>query len=132
MRRVVSMYIFLYLLLMMQRPYIGCYGFQLLWAVDASVVTLLPSNGVLMGPNDLPVWLCNRLECLLVLNGPVSPSGMTDPFIHQCNFVMVASSKICVCLLVLSLITCTIQCAYHMNHIIKSYLSYDIQINTLK
>ena len=86
---------FWYLLLMMQRPYIGCYGFQPLWAVNASVVTLLPSNGVLMGPNGLPVQFCNRLGCLLVLNGPMSPSGVTDPFIRQCNFVMVASSKIC-------------------------------------
>ena len=68
-----------------------------MWVVNASVVTLLPSNGVLMGPNGLPVWLCNRLECLLVLNDPVSSSGMIDLFIRQCNFVMVASSKICVC-----------------------------------
>ena len=55
-----------------------------------------------MGSNGLPVWLGNRLECLLVLNGPVSLSGMTDPFIRQCNFVMVVSSKIGVCSSVLS------------------------------
>ena len=55
-----------------------------------------------MGPNGLPVWFCNRLECLLVLNGPVSPSGVTDPLYRKSNFVMVASSKICVCSSVLS------------------------------
>ena len=62
---------------------------QPLLVVNALVVTLLPSNGVLMGPNGLPVWLCNCLECLLmnVLNDPVSPSGVTDPL-----FVNVTSS----------------------------------------
>ena len=40
-----------------------------------------------MGPNGLPVWFCNRLECLLVLNGPVSPPGVTNPL-----FVNVTSS----------------------------------------
>ena len=73
-----------------------------MWVVNVSVVTLLPSNEALMGPNGLPIWLCNRLECLFVLNGPVSPSGMTDPFTRQCTFVLVASSKMCVCSLVLS------------------------------
>ena len=73
-----------------------------MWAVNASVVTLLPSNGDLMGPNGLPIWFCNRLECLLILNGPVSPSGVIDPLYRQSNFVMVASSKICVCSSVLS------------------------------
>ena len=44
----------------------GCSGVQPLLIVNASIVTLLPSNGVLMGPNGLPVWLCNYLECLLM------------------------------------------------------------------
>ena len=44
----------------------GCFGFQPLLIVNASIVTLLPSNGVLMGPNGLLVWLCNCLECLLM------------------------------------------------------------------
>ena len=50
----------------MWRPYIGCSGFLPLLIVNASVVTPLPSNGVLMGPNGLPDWLCNYLECLLM------------------------------------------------------------------
>ena len=73
-----------------------------MWVVNATVVTPLPSNGVLMGSNGLPAWLGNRLECLLVLNDPVSSSGVTDPFSRQCTFVIVALSKMFVCSLVLS------------------------------
>ena len=81
--------------------------YRLLWilplrVVNVSVVMLLPSNRALMGPNSLPDWLCSRLEYLFVLNGPVSSSGMTDPFTCQCTFVLVASSKMCVCSSVLS------------------------------
>ena len=68
MDRVVLVCIFLYLLLMMPRPYIGCSGFYPLWVVNATEVTPLPSNGALMGSNDLTVWFGNHLECLLVLN----------------------------------------------------------------
>ena len=62
----------------------------------------LPSNGTLMGSNGLPVWLGNRSECLLVLDDPVSLSGVTDPFTRQCSFVIVTSSWTSVCSSVLS------------------------------
>ena len=123
MDRVVSMCIFLYHLLMMQRPYIGCSGFQPLWVVNATEVTPLPSNGALMGSNGLTVWLGNHLECLLVLNDFVSPSGMANPFTRQRTFVIVTSSRTSVCLLVLSIskkVTTAIRklssksCKYHL------------------
>ena len=57
-----------------------------------------------MGSNGLPVWLGNRLECLLVLDDPVSPSSLADPFTRQCSFVIVASSKTFVCSSVRSLL----------------------------
>ena len=57
----------------------------------------LPSNGALMGSNGLPVWLGNRLECLLALDDPVSPSSLADNFTCQCLFVIAASSRISVC-----------------------------------
>ena len=63
----------------------------------------LPSNKALMGSNGLPVWLGNRLEFLLVLDDPVSPLGVTDPFTHQHTFVIVTSSGMSVCLSVLSI-----------------------------
>ena len=55
-----------------------------------------------MGSNGLPVWLGNRLESLLVLDDPVSPSGVTDPFTRQCSFIIVASSRMFVYSSVLS------------------------------
>ena len=55
-----------------------------------------------MGSNGLTVWLGNRLECLLVLDDPVSSSGMTDPFTRQRTFAIVTSSRTSVCSLVLS------------------------------
>ena len=57
-----------------------------------------------MGSNGLPVWLGNRLKCLLVLDDPVSPSSLADPFTRQCSFVIVASSKTFVCSSVRSLL----------------------------
>ena len=98
----ISVY-FLYLLLMMPRPYIGCSGFQSLWVVNATEVTPLPSNGALMGSNGLTVWFGNCLECLLILNDPVSLSGMVDPFTRHCTIVNVTSSGMLVCSSVLSI-----------------------------
>ena len=110
-----------------------------MWVVNVSVVTLLPSNGALMGPNGLPVWLCNYLECLFVLKGPVSPSGVTDPFTRQYTFVLVISSEMCVCLSVLStLIPFVMMSMVKMCFIYKRIIFYilevalchcDIQIN---
>ena len=57
-----------------------------------------------MGSNGLPVWLGNRLESLLVLDDPVSPSGVTDPFTRQCSFIIVASSRMFVYSSVLSIL----------------------------
>ena len=79
----ISVYLFLYLLLMVPGPYIGCSGFWPLWVVNATRVTPLPSNGTLMGSNGLTVWLGNRLRCLLILNDFVPPSGMISPFTRQ-------------------------------------------------
>ena len=73
-----------------------------MWVVNATEVTPLPNNGALMGSNGLPVWLGNLLEFLLVLDDPVSPSGVTDPFTRQCTFVIVTSSGMSVCSSVLS------------------------------
>ena len=70
--------------------------------VNATEVTPLPSNGALMGSNDLTVWLGNRLECLLILDDPVSSSGMIDPFTRQRTFIIVTSSRTSICSLVLS------------------------------
>ena len=50
------------------------------------------------------VWLGNCLECLLVLNDSVSPSGMADPFTRQRTFVIVTSSRTSVCSSILSCI----------------------------
>ena len=55
-----------------------------------------------MGSNGLPVWLGNRLECLLALEDPVSPSGLVGNFTRQCLFVIAASSRMSVCSSVLS------------------------------
>ena len=79
----ISVYFFLYLLLMVPEPYISCSGFWLLWVVNATRVTPLPSNGALMGSNGLTVWLGNRLRCLLILNDFVPPSGVISPFTRQ-------------------------------------------------
>ena len=57
-----------------------------------------------MGSNGLPVWLGNCLEYLLVLDDPVSLSGVTDPFTSQCTFVIVALSRTFVCSSVLSIL----------------------------
>ena len=70
--------------------------------VNATEVTPLPKNGALMGSNGLTVWLGNRLECLLVLDDPVSSSGVADPFTRHRTFVIVTSSRTSVCSSVLS------------------------------
>ena len=99
---------FLYLLLMVP-----------LWVVNAIEVTPLPSNGALMGSNGLLACLDNRLECLLVLNDPVSPSGVIDPFTRQCTFVIVASSKMSVCSSILSVAPQLLWLLRHITTIIE-------------
>ena len=86
----ISVY-FLYLLLMVP-----------LWVVNAIEVTPLPSNGALMGSNGLTIWLGNRLKCLLILNDPVSSSGVVNPFTRHHNVVKVTSSGTPVCSSILS------------------------------
>ena len=71
--------------------------------VNATEVTPLPSNRALMGSNGLTVWLGNHLECLLALDDPVSLSGMAGPFTRHRAFVIVTSSRMSVCSLVLSI-----------------------------
>ena len=75
-----------------------------MWIVNATKVMHLPSNGVLMGFNGLTVWLGNCLECLLILNDPVSPSGVVDPFTCHRTIVKVTSFGTLVCSSVLLLL----------------------------
>ena len=88
---------------MMPRPYIGCSGFYLLWVVNVTEVTPLPSNGALMGSNGLTVWFGNRLECLLILNDFCIPVVVADPFTRQRTFITVTSSRTSLCSSVLSI-----------------------------
>ena len=74
--------------------------------VNATEVTPLPSNGALIGSNGLTVWLGNCLECLLIFNDPISPSGVVDPFTRHRTIVKVTSSAMSVCSSVLSIILC--------------------------
>ena len=87
--------------------------------VNATEVTPLPSNRALMGSNGLTVWLGNRLECLLVLNDSVSPSGVADPFTRQRTFVIVTSSRTSVCSLVLSIAPQLLWLSRHVMMIIE-------------
>ena len=99
----ISVYFFLYLLLMVPGPYIGCSGFWPLWVVNATRVTPLPSNGTLMGSNVLIVWLGNRLRCLLILNDFVPPSGVISHFTRQSHYCQGYFIRDTVCLSVLSI-----------------------------
>ena len=62
--------------------------------VNDSVVTPLPSNGVLMGLNGLLDWLCNCPECLLMdrIEWPRVPVRSANLLPRQYNFVIIQRS----------------------------------------